>query len=168
MRTAAQDLARAAELLAAPPVRLIRGDAVALEPVRWLWPGFLPAGMLTILGGSPGCGKTTIALSLAAIITRGGAWPDGTRCAQPGDVLVWSGEDGHSVIAARLQAEGADMRRVHFIDGLTEGEGDPAQPFFVPKKMAAWQRSRSVSAAHRARGPQCIPVTEFSTTSHGC
>ena len=40
-----------------PVVRLIRGDAVALEPVRWLWPGFLPAAMLTILGGAPGCGK---------------------------------------------------------------------------------------------------------------
>ena len=35
----------------APPVRLIRGDAVTLEAVRWLWPGFLPASMLTILGG---------------------------------------------------------------------------------------------------------------------
>lgn len=32
-------------------VRLVRGDTVALEPVRWLWNGFLPAGMLTILGG---------------------------------------------------------------------------------------------------------------------
>lgn len=128
MSTAERDLARAADLLSAPPVRLIRGDAVALEPVRWLWPGFLPAGMLTILGGSPGCGKTTIALSLAATITRGGVWPDRTRCTQPGDVLVWSGEDAHSVIAARLRAEGADMSRVHFIDGLTEGEREPFDP----------------------------------------
>lgn len=128
MRTAAQDLARAAELLAAPPVRLIRGDAVPLEPVRWLWPGFLPAGMLTILGGAPGCGKTTIALSLAAIITRGGVWPDGASRTQAGDVLIWSGEDGHSVIAARLKAAGADMERVHFIDGLTGGESDAFDP----------------------------------------
>ena len=37
----------------AATVRLIRGDAIELEPVRWLWPGFLPAGMLTILGGAP-------------------------------------------------------------------------------------------------------------------
>jgi len=72
-------------------VRLIRGDAVALEPVRWLWRGFLPAGMLTILGGAPGCGKTTIALSLAATVTRGATWPDGSRCTQAGDVLIWSG-----------------------------------------------------------------------------
>jgi len=116
--------------LAMPSVRLMRGDAVTLEPVRWLWRGFLPSGMLTILGGAPGCGKTTIALSLAATITSGGAWPDGARCSQPGAVLIWSGEDGASVSAARLAAAGADMRRVHFIDGVSGtdgGEFDPAR-----------------------------------------
>ena len=128
MSAAVHDLARAAALATAPAVRLIRGDAVALEPVRWLWPGFLPAGMLTILGGAPGCGKTTIALSLAAIVTRGGGWPDGSRCAQTGDVVIWSGEDGNAVTAARLVAAGADMRRVHFIDGITGSEGEAFDP----------------------------------------
>lgn len=111
-----------------PSVRLLRGDAVTLEPVRWLWHGFLPAGMLTIVGGAPGCGKTTIALSLAAIVTREGAWPDGTRCTEAGDVVVWSGEDGHSVTAARLAAAGADMRRIHLIDGITGSEGEAFDP----------------------------------------
>ena len=115
-------------LVAAPAVRLIRGDAVTLEPVRWLWPGFLPAGMLTILGGAPGCGKTTIALSLAATVTRGGAWPDDSRCAQAGDVVIWSGEDAHAVLAARLAAMSADMRRVHFIDGITGSDGEAFDP----------------------------------------
>lgn len=121
---ASQDLARAAALAAAPAVRLIRGDAVALEPVRWLWPGFLPAGMLTILGGAPGCGKTTIALSLVATVSSGEAWPDGQRHEQPGDVMIWSGEDAHAVLAARLAAMGADMQRIHFIDGLTNCDCD--------------------------------------------
>lgn len=118
MSTRPKDLARALSM-APPAVRLLRGDGIELEPVRWLWPGYLPAGMLTILGGAPGCGKTTIALSLAAIVTRGGAWPDGTRCQEPGDVIFWSGEDGKSVTAARLVAAGADMTRVHIIDGVT-------------------------------------------------
>ena len=125
---ASQDLARAAALAAAPAVRLIRGDAVALEPVRWLWPGFLPAGMLTILGGAPGCGKTTIALSLAATVSSGEAWPDGQRHEQPGDVMIWSGEDAHAVLAARLAAMGADMQRIHFIDGLTNCDCDAFDP----------------------------------------
>jgi putative DNA primase/helicase len=123
-----QDLARVAAVAAAPAVRLIRGDAVALEPVRWLWPGFLPAGMLTILGGAPGCGKTTIALSLAATVTSGGTWPDGSRGNPPGDVIVWSGEDAHAVLSARLVAMGADMRRVHFIDGITGSDGEAFDP----------------------------------------
>lgn len=118
--SAVNDLERAADAM--PAVRLVRGDAVTLESVRWLWHGFLPLGMLTIIGGAPGCGKTTIALSLAATVTLGGDWPDGTQCNAPGDVIVWSGEDPQSVIAARLAAAGADMTRVHFIDGVTDGE----------------------------------------------
>ncbi|MBL8348886.1 MAG: AAA family ATPase [Burkholderiaceae bacterium] len=109
-------------------VRLVRGDAVTLEPVRWLFPGYLPAGMLAILGGPAGCGKTTIAGSFAATVTTAGRWPDGSRCREPGDVLIWSGEDAHAVIAARLVAAGADMRRVHFIDGITGDDGGAFDP----------------------------------------
>lgn len=123
-----KDLERLQSAGVVPAVRLIRGDAVALEPVRWLWPGFLPAGMLTILGGAPGCGKTTIALSLAATVTRGGVWPDGSRCTQPGDVVIWSGEDGNTVTAARLYASGADMSRVHFVDGMAGSNGEAFDP----------------------------------------
>jgi putative DNA primase/helicase len=123
------DLSRAARLVdEAPAVRLVRGDTVTLEPVRWLWPGFLPAAMLTILGGAPGCGKTTIALSLAATVTSGGAWPGGMGRSTIGDVLIWSGEDAHPVLAARLEAMGADMRRVHFIDGISGSEGEAFDP----------------------------------------
>ena len=118
---------RQPQALPAPPLpatamRLVRADTIAIEPVRWVWPGYLPAGMLAILGGAPGCGKTTIALALAAAVTTGSAWPDGTPGAAPADVLVWSGEDLPSVLAGRLAAMGADRTRVHFVDGVGEGE----------------------------------------------
>ncbi len=136
MNAFVDDLSRAAQSL--PSVQLLRGDAVALEPVRWLWPGFLPSGLLTILGGAPGCGKTTIALSLAATVTRGGAWSDGSRCAEPGDVLIWSGEDPASVAAARLAAAGADLARVHFIEGTSDGEAfDPGRDIELLETAAA-------------------------------
>lgn len=134
--SAADDLRRAADALSS--VRLVRGDAVKLEPVRWLWRGFLPAGMLAILGGAPGCGKTTIALSLAATLTRGGAWPDGTRFTEPADVLIWSGEDAQSVTAARLAASGADLGRVQFVDGVSDGGAfDPARDMELLEVAAA-------------------------------
>lgn len=129
-----------------PAVRLLRGDAVTLEPVRWLWRDFLPAGMLTILGGAPGCGKTTIAMSLAATVTKGGTWPDGTRYLLPADVLIWSGEDASAVTAARLVAAGADMRRVHFIDGITDNE---AEAFDPGRDMALLEATAEKLAAPR-------------------
>lgn len=117
--TRADDLARA-EGVGRNPVRLIRADTVKLEPIRWLWRHFLPAGMLAILGGAAGCGKTTLALAIAAKITRGGTWHDGTRC-EAGDVVIWSGEDDQSVLASRLAACGADLARVCFVSGDEAG-----------------------------------------------
>jgi putative DNA primase/helicase len=111
----------------APSVTLVRADSVRLEPIHWLWPGFLPAGLLTVLAGAPGAGKTSIAMTLAATVTRGGRWPDGSRCEAPGDVLVWSGEDPPAVLAARLAASGADLSRVHFVAGADGGSFDPSR-----------------------------------------
>lgn len=73
-------------------VMLTCGADLTPEPISWLWPGWLAQGKLHILAGAPGQGKTTIAQSFAATVTTGGRWPDGHRC-EPGNVLIWSGED---------------------------------------------------------------------------
>ena len=104
-----------------PTAVIVRGDAVTIAPVDWLWNGWLAAGKLHLLGGQPGTGKTTIALALAATLASGGRWPDGTP-AQRGSVVIWSGEDDPSdVLAPRLRAANADMSRVHFVTGVREG-----------------------------------------------
>jgi hypothetical protein len=53
-------------------------SAAITTPVHWLWPGWLATGRLQILAGAPGACKTTIALSLAAAVSAGRRWPDGT------------------------------------------------------------------------------------------
>lgn len=73
-------------------VNLVRGSDIKPEPISWLWNGWLAAGKMHILGGAPGTGKTTIALSLAATVTTGGRWPDGSQ-SSIGNVVIWSGED---------------------------------------------------------------------------
>lgn len=119
-----------------PPavVELVRGDKVKVEPIRWLWQGWLARGKMHVLGGAPGAGKTTIAESLAAIVTRGGTWPDGSRCAAPGNAVIWSGEDDPAdTLVPRLIAMGADMSRVFFVTSVKEGK--TGRPFDPAKDM---------------------------------
>jgi putative DNA primase/helicase len=99
-------------------------------PITWLWNGWLPAGKLTILAGAAGTGKTTLALSLAATLTKGGDWPDGSQCTQLGNVLIWSSEDvADDTLVPRLIAAGADLNRCHFIEGIIQhGENVPFDP----------------------------------------
>jgi len=114
----------------APPKSIITGKVVVLtngadikpEPIQWLWKDWLPQGKLTILAGFPGDGKTNIAINMAATVTSGGRWPDGT-VAQIGNVLIWSGEDSaEDTLVPRLCAAGADLSKCFFIAG-TDVEG---------------------------------------------
>lgn len=82
------------------------------------------------MAGAAGTGKTTLALSLAASLTVGGQWPDGSLCKQRGNVLIWSSEDvADDTLVPRLIASGADMSRCHFIEGIIQnGESVPFDP----------------------------------------
>ena len=111
-------------------VTLTRADTIGPQAVSWLWPGWLARGKLHILAGAPGTGKTTAALAMAATVTIGGRWPDGTWAA-PGAVAIWSGEDDPAdTLVPRLLAAGADPARVHIVAGVTDARGrrpfDPA------------------------------------------
>ncbi|MCV7428058.1 AAA family ATPase [Mycobacterium montefiorense] len=93
------------------------------EEVSWHWYGRLPVGKLVTLDGDPGLGKSTLALAIAANITRGGRWPDGSTCEYPGAVLLMSAEDGLAdTVRPRLDAAGADVAHVHAIEGVLISE----------------------------------------------
>ncbi|MYN10294.1 AAA family ATPase [Massilia sp. FT127W] len=111
-------------------VKIRCGADIKPLPITWLWPGWVPAGKLTILAGAAGTGKTTLALALAAVLTAGGRWPDGTLCNGKGNVLIWSSEDvADDTLVPRLIASGADLARCHFIEGIAQdGESVPFDP----------------------------------------
>lgn len=111
-------------------VKIRCGADIKPLPITWLWPGWVPAGKLTILAGTAGTGKTTLALALAAVVTAGGRWPDGSECAGGGNVLIWSSEDvADDTLVPRLIASGADLARCHFIEGIAQdGESVPFDP----------------------------------------
>jgi hypothetical protein len=98
---------------------LTRLADVEPERVEWLWDGWLPRGKPVTLDGDPGLGKSTLALAITATVTTGGIWPDGSRCMYPGDVLLMSAEDGLAdTVRPRADAAGADVTRVHAIEGV--------------------------------------------------
>lgn len=114
---------------AARSVDIAVGETFAIRPVDWLWPAYVPRGHLTLLAGAPGVSKTTVALALAATVTKAGKFPDGHRC-KAADVLMWSGEDAiESTLLPRLVAMGADLGRLHFVRGtIDNGEHRPFDP----------------------------------------
>lgn len=98
---------------------------VAPQPINWLWPDWLPAGKLTILAGAAGTGKTTLALALAAVVSCGGHWPDGSASARGANVLMWSSEDDPAdTIVPRLMLAGADLRNVFFVGNVANKDGE--------------------------------------------
>ena len=107
---------------ASASVELVRASDVVPEPISWLWEGWLAVGKMHIFGGAPGTGKTTISMALAATISCGGRWPDGSR-ADIGNVLIWSGEDDYKdTLVPRLKQAGADLSRIYFISAIRIGE----------------------------------------------
>jgi putative DNA primase/helicase len=103
-------------------VILLRASEVSPEPITWLWNGWLAAGKLHVLGGAPGTGKTTIALAMAASVSTGGRWPDGTRSAT-GNVVIWSGEDDpKDTLVPRLALAGANLSRIYFVTSVLDGD----------------------------------------------
>lgn len=116
-------------------IKIVSMQDIEATSINWLWPGWLPLGKMTILAGAGGCGKTNLSLALIAIITRGGFFPDGMQCENPGRVLIYSTEDDPAdTLKPRLIANGADINRVSFIAGRTNQQGklepfNPAKDF---------------------------------------
>ncbi len=118
-------------------IMLCCGKDLKPRPIKWLWQDWLALGKFHLLAGSPGQGKTTIAMSLAAIVTAGGCWPDGSH-SKPGNVLIWSGEDDYSdTLMPRLIGAGADLSRVFFVKG-TQLRGS-IRPFDPATDLQAMQ-----------------------------
>jgi len=109
------------------PVMICLAD-VQPEPIRWLWPGRIPLGRITLLAGVPGIGKSFLALDAAARVSTGSPWPDGQPCPR-GSVLVLAAEDDPGdTIRPRLDAMRADTRRIHLLTAVRHVEnGQPCE-----------------------------------------
>ena len=116
------------------------------EQLEWLWPGRVPLGKLTVLDGDPGLGKSAMTLDIAARISVGGELPDGERYGPAGVVLL-SAEDGLAdTIRPRLDAAGADTKRIVAVSTVPDGKAE--RMVSIPKDLGLIERAiRRVGAA---------------------
>ena len=88
---------------------LISLASIEARPVRWLWRNYIPTGMLSMLSGDPGTGKSYLALALAANLTTG-RLGDGTKT-EPTAAIYMSVENPLAeTVRPRFDALGGDAR----------------------------------------------------------
>lgn len=86
-----------------------------VEPERplWLWPGHIPKGKIVLIDGDPATGKSTLALDIAAHVTTGTIWPDGSAGCEPANVLLLTAEDGLAdTVSPRIRAAQGDASKM--------------------------------------------------------
>src|SRR5439155_22208500 len=81
----------------------IRAADVKPEPITWLWQRRIPLGMITLVAGRPGEGKSLFACYLAAAASN------------TGSVIYSTREDPlRQGTRPRLSAAGGKFERIHF------------------------------------------------------
>lgn len=82
--------------------------------VEWMWKLYLASNKLTHFVGASTEGKSPVTLDLAARVSKGDAWPDGSENTMgPMKVVLLAAEDDlHDVIIPRLEVAGADKSMI--------------------------------------------------------
>jgi putative DNA primase/helicase len=104
-----------------PSGRLVTVCAADIKPehVEWLVDQSFPLGMLAVIGGQPGLGKSQISINLAAGVTTGKGLPGTGGFKNLGSVIILANEDDAArTIRPRLDAAGADITKVHIVEGV--------------------------------------------------
>lgn len=104
---------------APPPLSLLDTPLTEFDsrPVEWLWPSWLPKGVVTLMDGNPGVSKSTLVADLIARMTTGRDWPDGTPGTGTPLRAMWitTEDDPGRVLRPRIEAAGGDSSLVRFV-----------------------------------------------------
>jgi putative DNA primase/helicase len=109
-------------------------DKVVPNDIEWLWPNHIPLGMLTLIAGDPGVGKSFLSFYLAATVSAGLPWPNSSgleppppiddideefgfgNWKRPGSVIILNNDDIPTyVMRPRLSALNADLSKIKLI-----------------------------------------------------
>jgi len=102
----------------------LREIASSLPPIEWLWPDWIPRGMITLLGAVPGAGKSYLALDtlaslsagLARRIIAGEPFPNDATQPLPGRNVVYvDAESVPQILSERAQLWQMDTSRLYLM-----------------------------------------------------
>lgn len=122
-------------VVAAPPppprprIHARRASEVEARPITWLWEPHFALGKFSMIVGDPGLSKSTLTACMAAHVSCGRNWPDQSPC-PAGEVLLVNAEDDPAdTTRPRLDAAGAAVDRIHFLDAVADTPRGGTRPF---------------------------------------
>jgi hypothetical protein len=122
-------------------VALKKASEIAYEHVTWIWDGYVPMGVLTLLVGDGGLGKSTLTAWLASRLSHGTL--PGECQGRPATTLFLGEDEAGRVLVPRLVAAGADL---DYIQAWEDDDADePVLPSDEPR-LAATVREHNVRA----------------------
>ena len=124
------------------PVLVCLSDVAAI-PVTWLWRPRIALGRMALLVGRPGEGKSFLALDLAARISTGTPFPDGSTCPVGSTILISVEDDPGDVIRPRLDAARADVNKVHLLRAVRH-KGDGHEQMFCLRDLDALEAALKI------------------------
>lgn len=90
--------------------------AKTLRPIEWVWPGWIPRSMMTVLGASQGSGKSFVAVDLCHRIIHNQGYPDGAPIVAPGaNVIYVDAEAVPQILNERAQNYGIDRSKLFLL-----------------------------------------------------
>lgn len=87
------------------------------KSIEWIYPPYIPKGKVSLICGNPGCGKTTFALALTALLSKGDCLPLMEQKQESLKILYQTAEDGlEDTIIPRLKKFNANFENIAAIN----------------------------------------------------
>jgi hypothetical protein len=119
-------LERASEAAKFAPLESVCAADEEMRDIDWVWPNRFALGKIALIAGLPDEGKGLLISYMMSTVSRGGTWPCGEGVSPQGNIILMSAEDDvNDTIVPRLEAAGADRKRIHIIKMMREPSGGP-------------------------------------------
>lgn len=121
--------------LGAPGLKVRKASEIPDQPLEFRFGGRILNDSFAMMVGPGNAGKGMIGVDITARETTGDPYPGESKARRPINMIACVTEDNDSWVKARLQAAGADLERISFVEGPEVIRGGLRMP--SPMKLDA-------------------------------